>query len=94
MKTAVIIPAFNEEESIGLVLGDIPSESVDIVIVVDNASTDETAERAKAAGATVVREDERGYGAACLRGIASLADDIELVVFLDGDYSDHPEELP
>ncbi|MEM7164969.1 MAG: glycosyltransferase family 2 protein [Planctomycetota bacterium] len=91
---AVIIPAFNEEESVGLVLGDLPQESLRQIIVVNNGSTDQTAERARAAGAEVVDESRRGYGSACLRGIAALRDDIDIVVFLDADYSDHPEELP
>lgn len=94
----VIIPVLNEQDSIGLVLGDLPE--VGRVIVVDNGSTDETAARAGQAGAHVVREDQRGYGAACLRGLAEVeslrdAGDLQpgIVVFLDGDYSDHPEEL-
>lgn len=89
---SVIIPAFNEEEAIGKVLGDIPT-GVDEVIVVDNASTDETATVARSMGARVVPEQRRGYGQACLSGIAALnAPDI--VIFLDGDYSDYPEEIP
>jgi len=92
--TSVVIPVFNEEESIALVLGDIPVDTVDDIIVVDNGSSDQTAERAAAAGARVIREDRRGYGSACLAGIAALVDCTEIVVFLDGDYSDHPEELP
>jgi glycosyltransferase involved in cell wall biosynthesis len=90
---AVIIPALNEEQSIPLVLRDIPRNVVDEVIVVDNGSTDGTARLAESLGARVVREPERGYGAACLAGMEALGSDIEIVVFLDGDYSDHPEEL-
>lgn len=95
MKTLVIIPAFNEAEAIGQVVGDLPGDRVDEVVVVNNASTDATEHNARAAGATVVREPEPGYGAACLRGLeyaASVSPDI--IVFLDGDYSDHPDELP
>lgn len=94
-RVAVIIPAFNEERSIGLVLRDIPSGVVEEVIVVDNASTDATAERAAEAGATVLREDRKGYGSACLRGLAYALDKpFDVIVFLDADHSDHPEELP
>lgn len=91
----VIIPAFNEARAIGRVVDDIPAGLVDEVIVVNNASTDETAENARKAGATVLTERRRGYGFACLRGIEyarSLQPDV--VVFLDGDYSDHPDEMP
>ncbi|HLU47982.1 MAG TPA: glycosyltransferase family 2 protein [Planctomycetota bacterium] len=94
MKVAVIIPAFNEEEALPRVLSDLPRAGVETVIVVDNASTDRTAEVATAHGARVVREERRGYGSACLRGIASLPKDIDVVAFLDADHSDHPEELP
>lgn len=89
----VILPAQNEEKSLPLVLGDLPH--VGRVIVVDNDSSDRTAEVARQAGAEVVTERQRGYGAACLAGIAALASaPPEVVVFLDADYSDHPEELP
>ena len=95
MKVAVVIPAFNEARSIGLVVGDLPPGVVDEVVVVNNASTDETEANARAAGATVVREPRRGYGRACLAGIAhARRRRPDIVVFLDGDYSDHPEELP
>ncbi len=94
MKTAVIIPAFNEEQSIGKVIKDIPKEYVSEIIVVNNNSTDNTAEEARKAGATVLPEENKGYGAACLKGIGYLkGKDFEIVVFLDGDYSDYPEEL-
>lgn len=98
-KINVIIPAFNEEEAIGKVLAEIPSDWVDEVIVVSNGSTDHTVEVAKSGGATVLLEPNRGYGRACLKGMAYVAakakgDQPEIIVFLDGDYSDYPEELP
>lgn len=88
------MPAFNEERSIGLVLDEIPMEHVEKVIVVDNASTDRTAAVAAEHGAVVLEERERGYGAACQRGIASIGDDIDVIVILDADHSDYPEDLP
>ena len=91
----VIIPAFNEAKSIALVLRDLP-DLVDEVVVVDNRSTDGTADEAEKAGATVLFEAQKGYGYACLKGIAYLAQKAkpqDIVVFLDGDYSDYPEEL-
>lgn len=92
-KIAVIIPAINEEESLPSVLRDIPN-FVDEVIVVDNGSSDNTIKVAKENGASVLSENERGYGAACLRGIDYLADkNFAIVVFIDGDYSDFPEEM-
>lgn len=90
-KISVIIPALNEEESIGKVIGDIPTY-VDEVIVVDNGSRDRTVEIATSLGARVLHEPERGYGIACLTGIASVTDP-DIVVFLDGDYSDYPKEM-
>ena len=90
---AVLIPAFNEALSIGHVLKALP-KSVSEVIVVDNGSTDETAAIAKNHSATVVQESRKGYGYACLKGMEHLAKNPpEIVVFLDGDYSDFPEEL-
>ncbi|WP_299681716.1 glycosyltransferase family 2 protein [uncultured Dokdonia sp.] len=92
----VIIPAYNEQDSIGLVINDIP-DTVQEVIVVSNASTDQTDEVAKKAGATVLREDTPGYGNACLKGmeyVANSKDKTDIIVFLDGDYSDYPEQLP
>lgn len=90
----VIIPAFNEARSIGLVINDIPKDLVREVVVVNNASTDETEANAREAGATVIRESRQGYGYACLAGIAHVeAAGTDVVVFLDGDYSDHPEEM-
>lgn len=95
MTTLVIIPAFNEARAIGQVIGDIPDRLVDEVVVVNNASTDETERNARTAGATVIREERPGYGYACLRGIEyARAQHPDIVVFLDGDYSDHPEEMP
>lgn len=93
-KVLVIIPAFNEARSIGKVIGDLPEGIVNEVVVVNNASTDETAENARKAGATVLRENNQGYGWACLKGIAYAREKKpDIVVFLDGDYSDHPEEI-
>ncbi len=90
----VIIPVLNEEASIGLVLADLPDDLVSRVIVVDNGSTDQTGAVASNAGAIVVKERQRGYGAACLRGMAEARKyHPDLIVFLDGDYSDHPEDL-
>lgn len=89
---AVIIPALNEEEAIARVVREIPP-LVSEVIVVDNGSTDQTAERAREAGAHVVREERKGYGYACLRGVEE-AGNADVIVFLDGDYSDFPEEMP
>ncbi len=95
MKAGVIIPALNEELAIGKVLAALPAWAAATarVIVVDNGSTDGTAAAARNAGATVVAEGRRGYGAACLRGIAALPADIEVAVFLDGDFSDDPREM-
>jgi glycosyltransferase involved in cell wall biosynthesis len=91
----VIIPAFNEADSITHVINDIP-DIVDEVIVVSNNSTDDTELNAKKAGATVLVETKKGYGYACLKGIEYIANQNkkpEIIVFLDGDYSDYPEEL-
>jgi glycosyltransferase involved in cell wall biosynthesis len=88
---AVVIPAFNEARAIASVVRAIPAW-VDRIVVADNASTDATGALAAEAGAHVVREEEPGYGAACLAGIRS-AHDADLVVFVDGDYSDHPEDM-
>ncbi len=91
----VIIPAYNEQDSIQEVLKDIPAH-VREVIVVNNNSTDETPSVARAGGATVLDETRQGYGSACLKGMAHVAaknDLPEIIVFLDADYSDHPEEL-
>jgi len=91
----VIIPAYNEADSIGHVIRDIP-DIVNEIIVVSNNSTDDTEINAKNAGATVLKEANKGYGYACLKGmdyISKLKDLPDIVVFLDGDYSDYPEEL-
>lgn len=93
-KVSIIIPALDEEESIGLVMEEIPKGFNSRVIVVDNGSKDGTAREARAHGAEVVFEPQRGYGAACLKGLASLDNEAEVVVFLDGDHSDYPEEIP
>lgn len=92
----VIIPAFNEQNAVGKVVNDLPGEWVDEIIVVNNASTDETERVAGEAGATVLREPEKGYGRACLKGIdyiSSKQPKPDIVVFIDADYSDYPEEL-
>ena len=92
----VAIPAFNEEASIGLVLDAVPRPPVRRIAVCDNNSTDATAEVARRHGAEVVAESRAGYGSACLAALAHLRETgpPEIVVFLDADYSDHPEELP
>ncbi len=94
-RVAVIIPVFNERDSLPLVVGDLPRDRVSEVIVVDNGSTDGTDEIARGLPVRLVREARQGYGSACLAGIAALAArPPDVVVFLDGDYSDHPDELP
>ncbi len=94
MNVDVVIPALNEARAIARVIAEIPT-TVRRIVVADNASTDGTAEVASRAGAEVVHEAERGYGAACLSALEHLARDApDVVVFLDGDYSDHPGELP
>ena len=92
----VVIPAFNEEASLPLVLTDIPRPPVRRIVVVDNNSTDKTGGVAETGGATVVIEKRPGYGSACLGGLDHLRhhDPPDIVVFLDADYSDHPDELP
>ncbi|MCG8387708.1 MAG: glycosyltransferase family 2 protein [Cytophagales bacterium] len=92
----VIIPAFNEENGVGNVIRDIPAGLVDEVVVVNNASTDETERVASEAGATVLREKVKGYGRACLKGmdyIAKSVDKADIIVFIDADYSDYPGEM-
>lgn len=93
-KIKVIIPAYNEADSIANVINDIP-DIVNEVIVVSNNSTDATETNAKNAGATVLQEPRKGYGWACLKGMDYVAknDKPDIIVFLDGDYSDYPEEL-
>jgi len=92
----VVIPALDEEASIALVIGDIPSPPVRRVVVADNNSRDSTARVARESGAVVVSELRPGYGSACLRALSHLRkhEPPDVVVFLDADYSDHPEELP
>ena len=88
---SVVIPALNEEEPIGDVVRAVPREIASEVIVVDNGSVDRTVERAREAGARVVREPQRGYGRACRAGVEAVAGECEIVAFLDGDGSDCPE---
>jgi len=91
LKISVVIPTLNEEDAIGEVVGAIPADHVHEIIVVDNGSTDDTGKNATIAGARVVLESRRGYGAACLAGVKAAAADI--IVFLDGDRSDDPAQL-
>ena len=92
---SVIIPAFNEEKSIGKVISDIPKDVIQHVIVVNNASTDNTVIEAEKHGAIVLHENRKGYGYACLLGIDKAVElKTEIIVFLDGDYSDFPGEIP
>jgi glycosyltransferase involved in cell wall biosynthesis len=93
VRLSVVIPTRNERAAIAHVLSDLPADLVTEVIVVDNGSTDGTAEIAAAMGARVISEPRRGYGQACLTGLA-CANAPDIVVFLDGDYSDRPAELP
>lgn len=95
----VIIPAYNESASLPSVLADIPRDWVREIVVCNNASTDNTAEVARSCGATVLDQPRKGYGSACLKGIEYLrnkpaGEQPDIVVFLDGDYSDHPDQLP
>ena len=93
MRVSVIIPTRNEALSIGHVLGDLPANLVTEILVVDNNSTDGTPEIAARMGARLIREPRRGYGRACRTGLDHLSE-TDVVVFLDGDYSDRPAELP
>ncbi len=94
MKILVIIPAFNEAKSIDKVIREIPQDLVDEVIVVNNNSSDETSKVARQAGATVLDERRQGYGFACLKGIDyAKKQNPDIIVFLDADYSDYPEEM-
>ena len=92
MNVSVIIPVLNEEGAIANVINDIPKTFVQEIIVVDNGCTDRTVEIAREHGARIVTESRRGYGSACLAGIASVQSP-DVVVFLDGDYSDDPREM-
>jgi glycosyltransferase involved in cell wall biosynthesis len=94
VRISVVIPAQDEEGAIGRVIADLPRELVQEVIVVDGASTDRTREIAAGLGARVVLEPRRGYGRACLTGLAAIDPAADVVVFVDGDYSDRPAELP
>ncbi len=92
----VIIPAFNEQNAVGMVIDEIPQDWVSEIIVVDNGSFDDTYHKTKSHGATALKEERRGYGQACLKGmdhIAQSATHPDIVVFLDGDHSDYPEQL-
>ena len=97
MKTRVIIPAFNEQNAVGKVIKDIPNELVDEIIVIDNGSTDNTAQEVKDNGATLLQEPKKGYGQACLKGLAYIEahwqNQTDIVVFIDADYSDYPEQM-
>lgn len=101
----MLIPALDEEAALPLVLEELPRDLVGVVVVVDNGSRDRTADVARAGGAFVVREERRGYGSACLAGLAVLLEgrrdapcapleDHDVIVFLDGDHSDFPADLP
>jgi len=93
VRVSVIIPTHNEAQAIGRVLADLPSNLVTEVIVVDSNSTDGTPDLARKMGAQVIQEPRRGYGRACLTGLANTQNP-DVIVFLDGDYSDRPSELP
>ena len=90
----VLIPALNEEESIGLVIANLKKHGLSKIRVVDNGSTDATVQRAQAAGAEVIVESRRGYGQACWRGLQNLPNEIEWILFCDADGSDDLNQLP
>lgn len=94
LRVGLVIPALDEEAAIGAVVRAVPRDLVDDLVVVDNGSTDGTGDVAAAAGARVVTEPRRGYGAACWAGVAALGGEIEVAAFLDGDGSQDPAELP
>lgn len=89
---AIIVPALDEEKGIGKVLGSLPKRERFRILVVDNGSSDNTAQLASGLGAEVLREHRRGYGGACLRGLQAIRDE-EIVVFLDSDFSEYPEDI-
>lgn len=91
-RISVLIPAFNEEKSIARVISELPHGLVDEIVVIDNGSTDATGEAARRVGARVVDEPRRGYGSACLKGLASISN-TDVVVILDGDHSDYPRQI-
>ena len=91
-RVSLVIPALNEEKSLPLVLDALPRDLLQEIVVVDNGSADGTARVAQTAGARVVKEPRRGYGRACLTGIAAL-EPTDVVAFVDADFSDHPEEI-
>jgi glycosyltransferase involved in cell wall biosynthesis len=95
VRTKVIIPVFNERDSLPLVVADIPGGLVEEIVVVDNGSTDGTDLVAQGLPVRLIRETRKGYGSACLAGLGAMeASPPDVVVFLDGDYSDHPGEMP
>lgn len=94
MIVAVVVPCLDEEAAIGGVVRELLAQQVDEVVVVDNGSTDKTAEQARAAGARVAYQPERGYGRACAAGLSALRPDADIVCFMDGDGSDVPDYLP
>ena len=93
LSTALIIPVLDEEQTIGSVLDGVDRALIDLLIVVDNGSTDRSADLAIAHGARLFKEPRRGYGSACLRGLAECHGS-DLILFMDGDGSDDPEEIP
>ncbi len=94
MKTAIVIPAFNEEKSISLVIGDIPKALSHNLVVVNNGSSDKTEKICKDIGVPVINEPRKGYGRACLKGIDFFkSKSPDIIVFLDADYSDFPQEM-
>ena len=92
LRAALIVPAYNEDEVIARMLAAVPPGMYEIVVVSDNGSTDSTADAAHAVGATVVMDEERGYGAACLRAIRVLPETVDAVVFMQADLSEDPRE--
>ena len=93
-RVTLIIPALNEETVIARVVAEVPREHVHQIVVVDNGSTDDTAVQAARAGASVVREDRRGYGYACAAGVGAADKDCDVLAFMDGDGSDDARQLP